>query len=114
MSDDEKSVQSQTPYKLSSKSNKLCTPCRTVGLKRRSNSTPFHPNSLKKTKEISGAVKCMNFDKNVININTESKDKSIIKLNIHTNLKQKNLIEKQHEIEELRSELKNSKQVRKY
>lgn len=113
MSDDENSISSQTSYKLSNVTNKMYTssPCRRVGLKRKSG-VPFH-NILKKTNTLDKTKKSIEFDKNVI-INTESKDKFISILNCKQNKIQKSKVEKQREIEELKSEIKNSKQVRKY
>lgn len=106
MSNNDNSIPLQTSPKLLNVTNKIYTPspCRRVGLKRMSNSIPLH-NISKKTKI---------FDENVMNINTQSKDKFISDLNCTQNKIQKSKIEKQREIEELKSELKNSKQVRKY
>jgi len=110
MSNDENPIQSPTICKLLTTKNKMYTPCRTVGLKRRSTCSPLHTNVLKKTKVISEVTKYIQLNENSMTINTEVKDKSIPKLNY---MKSRNIIDKQCEIEELRSELKNSEQVRK-
>lgn len=100
MSSDENAIPSTNT------SNKMYTPCRRIGLKRKSTGTPFHTNSLKKTKE-SQARNCLEFNEADI----ITKDKCIPILNFKEDLIQKIKIKK-HQIEELKSELKNSEQVR--
>jgi len=111
MSDDEKRITSPALCKLSSTNNKMYTPCRTIGLKRRSTGTPLHTNSLKKVKLISEEKK-IELNKNSIAINGVTQDKSNRKLNYNVCIKPTSILNKQREIEQLKSELKNCEQVR--
>lgn len=115
MSDDENPVPSPTLSKLSNTStNKMYTPCRRVGLKRRSINTPPCTNILKKTKVINETVKRIEFNENAMGINYKAEDMCMPKLNYNDkDMIQKNIIDKQREIDELRSEFRNSEQVRK-
>lgn len=106
MSEDENFPQ-KTLTKLSNATNKMYnpSPCRRVGLKRKSSSTLFHTNIiLKKTRTL------IELDESITIINSNAKDK----LNCKWSGIQKNELEKQCKIEELKSELENNKQVSKH
>lgn len=113
MSDDENLVPSPTSFKVSNTTiNKMYTPCRRVGLKRRSVNSQSCTNILKKTKVNNETVKHIEFDENATVTNYE--EKVLPKLNYNDkNIIKKNIIDKQHEIEKLRSEFRNCEQVRK-
>lgn len=115
MSDSGNSVPSPLLNKLSNNSYKVNTPCRRIGLKRKSTGTLLHTNILKKNKTniTSETSKCLEFNENTTNIETEAKDKLIPKLNYNKDVVPKNLLNKQQQIKELKAELKNSEQVRK-
>lgn len=79
------------------------TPCRRIGLKRKSLGSPLHSNLEKKIK-LSNETKLL--EKSLSNKNNPDECVSDNKLPIHIRI-----IEKQKKIEELNSQLKNSDQV---
>lgn len=91
------------------------TPCRRIGLKRKSTGTPLHTNIFKKNKTniTSETSKCLEFNENTTKIDAEAKDKLIVKLNYNRSVVQKTILDKQQKIIELKSVLNNSEQVRK-
>lgn len=105
MSKDEKCSTSPSIIKLSNTTCKMLTPCRRVGLKRKSlcSPSPLHTNKLKKSKLINETKIRIEFDEGTINKNTNEKDEAI---GI-----QKRIADKQYEVDQLKSELKNSEQV---
>lgn len=111
MSDNENSIPSPTLSKLSTSgsTNKMFTPCRTVGLKRKSTGTLTPKTISKKIKFIDDTSKSTEFGENVTTLNIKAKDKSISKLEYEDETS--HLLEKRRIIEELMSELKNSEQV---
>jgi len=113
MSDNENSIPSPTLSKLSTSgtTNKMFTPCRTVGLKRKSTGTlTVTPKTIsKKIKFIDDTSKSTELAENVTTLNIKTKDKSISKLEYDDETS--HLLEKRRIIEELMSELKNSEQV---
>lgn len=110
MSDNKNSIPSTTLCKLSPTSNKMYTPCRRVGLKRKSTGTLTPKTTLKKIKVIDETSKSIEFAENTITQNIKLKDKSILKLEYEDEMPS-NLLDKHRLIEELKSELKNSEQV---
>ncbi|VVC37254.1 Hypothetical protein CINCED_3A011029 [Cinara cedri] len=113
MPNSENSIPSPSLKKLSNNSYQINTPCRRVGLKRKSTGTPIQTNFLKKSKTniTSEISKCLEFNENTTKIETEVKDKLIPKLNYNMKAIQKSILNKQQKIVELKSELKNSEQV---
>lgn len=109
---DKTPIPSPTLCKLSNTTSKMFTPCRTVGLKRKFGSTPSNKNELKKKKVICDTRKCIKFDENVMSIQIKTKDKSISLNSFKNNGKQINVLDKQRKIEKLKSEIKNSEQVK--
>lgn len=106
MSEEEKcSTPPSNKIKLSNSTSKIFTPCRRVGLKRKSlgSPSPLHTNILKKSKPINETEKRIEFDENTLNKNISEKDEA-------TGIR-KRIADKQREIEQLKSELKNSEQV---
>ncbi|VVC37252.1 Hypothetical protein CINCED_3A011029 [Cinara cedri] len=112
MPNSENSIPSPSLKKLSNNSYQINTPCRRVGLKRKSTGTPIQTNFLKKSKTniTSEISKCLEFNENTTKIETEVKDKLIPKLNYNMKAIQKSILNKQQKIVELKSELKNSEQ----
>lgn len=110
MSDNENSIPSPTISKLSTSgtTNKMFTPCRTVGLKRKSTGTLTPKTISKKIKFIDDTSKSTELAENVTTLNIKAKDKSISKLEYDDETS--HLLEKRRIIEELMSELKNSEQ----
>lgn len=93
--------------------NKMYTPCRRVGLKRKSVSSPIHSNISKK-KNLFGHEANENIsNESSLVLNAEKQDKSILKIKSTEDFMQDNIKDKQRKIEELKTELKNSEQVRK-
>lgn len=110
MSDNKNSKPSLTICKLSPTSNKMYTPCRRVGLKRRSTSTLTPNTTLKKIKVIDETSRSIEIAESTITQNIQPKNKSILKL-VYEDEMPFNLLDKHRIKEELKSELKNSKQV---
>lgn len=108
MSDNENPIPSPTSCKLSHISNKMYTPCRTVGLKRKSTGTLTPKTIPKKIKVIDETSKSITFAENAATQNIKPKNKSISRLEFKD---ETNLLDKHRVIEELKSELKNSEQV---
>lgn len=110
----EKNLIPSPAYKSSNSNtvNKMYTPCRRIGLKRKSISSPFHTNNPKKTNLFSCiSNEDMIYNENSIVLNTKAKDKSTLKINSNKDVIPSNIEDKQRKIEELKSELKNSEQV---
>jgi uncharacterized protein with WD repeat len=105
------SIPSPILCKLSNTTCKTFTPCRTIGLKRKSSSTPSYKNELKKTKLLNETRKCIQFDEDVKSIKTKTKDKSNSITSYKRDMKHISVLEKQRKIENLKSEIKNSEQV---
>ncbi|XP_025198206.1 uncharacterized protein LOC112596658 [Melanaphis sacchari] len=109
MSDNENPVLSPTLCKLSSNTNKLYTPCRRVGLKRKSTGILTPKTVLKKIKVSDETSKSTELTENSTTLNVKDEDKSVPKLECKDETTS-NLLEKRRMIEELKSELKNSEQ----
>jgi len=110
MSDNENSVPSPTLCKLSHTSNKMYTPCRRVGLKRKSTGALTPKTIPKKIKVIGETSTSIELVENAVTKNIKPKNKSIFKLKYEDETPS-NLLDKHRVIEELKSELKNSEQV---
>lgn len=92
--------------------NGMLTPCRAVGLRRRSSGTPsLHANVLKKTKFAGEAKKCIEFNDSEVATTTVGVA-SENKLTNEEDRIRKNIKDKRREIEQLKCELRNSRQVR--
>jgi len=111
MSDNENPIPSPTLCKLSRTSDKMYTPCRTVGLKRKSTGTLTPKTISKKMKVVDDTSKFTTFDENAVTQYNKPKNKLISKLEFE-NETPSSLSDKHRLIEELKSELKNSEQVR--
>lgn len=101
-------------HKSSNTPNRMLTPCRSVGLKRKSTGTPsLHANIVKKTKFISEAKKSIEFDDSRV-VTTTAGVKSENKLSNcnEEDTIRKNITDKRREIDQLKCELRNSHQVR--
>ncbi|XP_060843064.1 uncharacterized protein LOC132923225 [Rhopalosiphum padi] len=109
MSDNENPTPSPTLCKPSSTTNKMYTPCRRVGLKRKSIGILTPKTISKKMKFIDETSKSTEFTENANTLNIKAKDKSISKLEYEDETTS-NVPEKRRVIEELKSELKNSEQ----
>lgn len=107
---DENPIASPTLCKSSNTTSKMFTPCRTVGLKRKFSSTPSYKNELRKTKVINETRKCIKFDESMMLITTKQKEKSNLIFDFKNDVNQ--IADKQRKIEKLKSEIKNSEQVR--
>lgn len=111
MSNNKNNISSYSFNKSLNSPNIVRTPCRRMGLKRKSIGTQIHMDILKKSK-VENEIKVV---ESLMTSNVEASDsKSILKLNYTNGITQKNILDKQQKIEELKSELKNSKQVRNY
>lgn len=110
MSDNKNVIPSLTLCKLSHTSNKMYTPCRTVGLKRKSTGTLTPKTTSKKIKFIDETSKSIEFSENTVTQNIKLKNKSISKLEYEDEMPS-NLLDKHRVLEELKSELINSEQV---
>lgn len=110
MSDNESSIPSPTLSKLSTSgtTNTLFTPCRTVGLKRKSTGTLTPKTISKKIKFIDDTSKSTEVAENVTTLNVKAEDDSILELEYDDETLL--LLEKRRIIEDLISELKNSEQ----
>jgi len=111
MSDNQNPIPSPTVCKLSRTSDKMYTPCRRVGLKRKSTGTLTPKTIPKKIKIIDDLNLSTEFVENLETQNNIPKNKSISKLE-YEDVTPLNLLNKHRVIEELKSELKNSEQVR--
>ncbi|XP_015369998.1 PREDICTED: uncharacterized protein LOC107166025 [Diuraphis noxia] len=107
MSDNKNSIPSPTLCKLLPTSNKMYTPCRRVGLKRKSTGTLAPKTTSKKIKVVDETSKSIEFAENTITQNIKPKNDSILKLE---NEMPSNLLDKHRVIKVLKSELKNSEQ----
>lgn len=112
MSDNQNPIPSPTLCKLSRTSDKMYTPCRRIGLKRKSTGTLTPTTISKKIKVIDNLLNSTEFGENVETQNNKQKNKSISKLE-YEDEKPSNLLDKHRLIEKLKSELKNSEQVGK-
>ncbi|KAL4149750.1 hypothetical protein QTP88_003619 [Uroleucon formosanum] len=109
MSDNQNPIPSPTLCKLSRTSDKMYTPCRRIGLKRKSTGTLTPTTISKKIKVIDILLNSTEFGENVEIQNNKQKNKSISKLE-YEDEKPSNLLDKHRLIEKLKSELKNSEQ----
>lgn len=112
---DENLVHSPAVCKLSNLNsvNKMYTPCRRVGLKRKSINSPLLSNISKKKNVFGHEVNKCTFNENSIILNPDEEDQSILKIKTNEDVIQCNIKNKQRKIEELKTELKNSEQVGK-
>lgn len=97
---------------LSNSANKMYTPCRRVGLKRKSLSSPLHSNISKKINLFGHEAYECRFNESSVVLNAEE-EKSKLKIKSNEEVIQSSIKYKQFKIEELKTELKNSEQVRK-
>ncbi|XP_003245004.1 uncharacterized protein LOC100570920 [Acyrthosiphon pisum] len=109
MSDNQYPISSPTLCKLSRTSDKMYTPCRRVGLKRKSTGTLTPKTIPKKIKVIDDLNLSTEFGENVETQNNIPKNNSISKLEYEDETPS-NLLDKHRVLEELKSELKNSEQ----
>lgn len=110
MTENQNPTLSPSVCKLTNSTDIIRTPCRRLGLKRRSISTPLHTNIFKKFKDNDETKVIENVDTS----STKANDNHLVPgLNYNKKVLQKNILDKQLKIEELKSELKNSEQVGK-
>lgn len=98
---------------LTNTTNKMYTPCRRVGLKRKSVSSPFHSNISKKINLFGHEANQHSFNESSVVLNAEEEEKSKLKIKSNEDVIRGNIKDKQRKIEELKTELTNSEQVRK-